>query len=275
MDQIPQNIRLLSLDVDGGYKSVKPTGEYLGISLMLKQIPFHLRRFNRGRNGYKRVQEVMVEYGDEGTAYAQKELFDIIGNTIDVSKENVYKETKKILNKKMLPYFDDFNNGLADKGIGVVASTTGYDVIGYCLLEKYPNFLGFSANPIVWEKAGKRIHGPEIVIRKPGENISDGIPDDAVVKSCLLSIRGTDDKERNNLEMTRMLKVDVKDMAVAGNDYLDHKSMKRAGLAISTPPADDATKRLVGELNGIVIPTYENAAVNLLRNYQPRRLPVQ
>jgi len=62
-DYLPQNIKMLIFDVDGGIKDVKPTAEYVGKKLLLSQLPFHPLRFYKGYKGAKEVRKLQKNMG--------------------------------------------------------------------------------------------------------------------------------------------------------------------------------------------------------------------
>lgn len=261
------SLEAIVFDVDGGLKGVTPTAEYVGKKILLEQLPFHLRTFLKGYKGLKRVRATMKEYGEEGAAYGLQKFFEVMGETVDLDFETLYRLTENVLRNKEIPGFSEFNLFLQKKGIRVFLATIGYDTVGYVGLKVY-NISGFAANPIVWSSTdGRKVHGKAVVYRNLGDSIE--MPPFEVntkVNGCLIPIKNSADKERLTIRLLDHLDINPENVAVVGNDFLDHESMKTLGLAIASPVADNRTVELANNLGGIHIEDYMNAH-HVLRKY--------
>ena len=182
--------------------------------------------------------------------------------------------TEEAIKKGEIPGVEYLIKASKDKGILTSLSTTGYDEIGFVSNRIFNNNIrGFVASPIIWATDdGREIHGPEIVVKEDGKEFTPVVEMNALIRGCYIPVKSPEDKMKANVEMAKILSLNEKEVGVIGNDYLDHPSMKRFGLAIASPLADEETTELVRDLDGIYIKDYVNASVELLKNYHPRNV---
>jgi len=271
---LPNNIRAVVFDVDGTIKDEEPIAAHVGKRLIMNQFyRCHPIGFLKGYFGSREVKKIVKENGIENQAYGLKKFFEIVGKTIKVDLRTLDKLTKDILKEKELSGFSAFNEELQKRGVDTFFSTVSYDRVGRVGLDIY-SLKGYAANQTIWQNpSGNKIKGDEIVYRGSGKIDVPSIQGDVILKDCSLTIITSEGKRRATEELMKSVGIRKEDVAIVGNDRLDHASMKYFGLAIAPPLADKETEDLVQERheNGRFIQDYNVAIECLLRDFQPRK----
>lgn len=255
MNKKIDSIDAFIIDSDGTTKDVTPTAEYLGRELLKEQLtnPISLLR---GMWGYLKVKRIQKTNGENGDGKALKKFTEIVGNNLDIDRETVYEMTRKILKEKEIPGFSDYNSRLREQGYKVFLSTAGPDSTGYASLDLY-DMDGFNANPMVWQRPnGELVSGNKIVnnnhnLRGLGERDCN-----LMLRGCEIPIKNSEDKKSVTEQMIKNADLDWKQVAVIGNDDIDHRMLETCGLPMASPLADYDTKLHVKRLDGILLTDY-------------------
>jgi hypothetical protein len=258
MNYLPENIKAIIIDVDGGAKDEKPTAEYVGRELIKSQFPFHPIRLYKGLRGLREVKKVIREHENEKNAYGLQKFFEVVGRTLDVDKTNLYEITKKVIDKKKIEGFAELSKKLDNEGIIKFFSTGGYETSVFASMMLFNGRAG-AANPLVWYNPDRtEVHGSEITYID-SRGLFKGLPETkkgAVVKNCLMSIKNSEDKRRINEKMVEIFGIKKEEVAILENDKLGHSSMKAFGFPIASPLADQETIDVALENDGIHIKDY-------------------
>lgn len=187
----------------------------------------HLPHVLLGLANYGKAKKAVEKGEAEGLEY----FFGVVGRTGCATGNDFYKYAIEYLKKHSLPEAREFMLHVAGV-IPTFISTIGSDIAAQAASDYY-RCMGYVANPLRYGALGV-ITGADIKVR-------DGKDKMEATKGMLAKHRGV-----------------LSDGIMIGNDGYDHDLMKASALAVASPLADDATRELVRELNGIVATDYES-----------------